>query len=170
MAVAAKAACLRVALSHLKSLFIGDELSVLFRKDGFSAMIGELCATARKDGLAYSHDNYFHCNGNNKISRAKLYLNTMFLFENESAKAALYVPNCPYEIKDKDYYTFNLSYTSNPNIHFPINVYKYLFCKRKTNQNNITICLFIINDCEEIRSNIWKLFLHKYQQIDKKIR
>jgi type IV secretory pathway VirB4 component len=52
MAVAAKAACLRVALSHLKSLFIGDELSVLLRKDGFSAMVGELCATARKDGLS----------------------------------------------------------------------------------------------------------------------
>jgi hypothetical protein len=52
MAVAAKAACLRVALSHSKSLFIGDELSVLFRRDGFSAMVGELCATARKDGLS----------------------------------------------------------------------------------------------------------------------
>ncbi|BAY34633.1 hypothetical protein NIES2107_65380 [Nostoc carneum NIES-2107] len=52
MAVAAKAACLRVALSFPKSLFIGDELSVLFRKDGFSTMIGELCATARKDGLS----------------------------------------------------------------------------------------------------------------------
>jgi hypothetical protein len=52
MAVAAKAACLRVALSYPKSLFIGDELSVLFRKDGFSAMVGELCATARKDGLS----------------------------------------------------------------------------------------------------------------------
>ncbi|MEA5574758.1 hypothetical protein [Calothrix sp. UHCC 0171] len=52
MAVAAKAACLRVALSYPKSLFIGDELSVLFRKDGFSAIVGELCATARKDGLS----------------------------------------------------------------------------------------------------------------------
>jgi len=52
MAVAAKAACLRVALSYPKSLFVGDELSVLFRKDGFSAMVGELCATARKDGLS----------------------------------------------------------------------------------------------------------------------
>ncbi|NJL63257.1 MAG: hypothetical protein HC903_17310 [Methylacidiphilales bacterium] len=52
MAVAAKAACLRVALSYPKSLFIGDELSVLFRKDGFSTMVGELCATARKDGLS----------------------------------------------------------------------------------------------------------------------
>jgi hypothetical protein len=52
MAVTAKAACLRVALSYPKSLFIGDELSVLFRKDGFSAMVGELCATARKDGLS----------------------------------------------------------------------------------------------------------------------
>ena len=52
MAVAAKAACLRVAMSYPKSLFIGDELSVLFRKDGFSAMVGELCATARKDGVS----------------------------------------------------------------------------------------------------------------------
>lgn len=52
MAVAAKSACLRVALSYPKSLFIGDELSVLFRKDSFSAMVGELCATARKDGLS----------------------------------------------------------------------------------------------------------------------
>lgn len=52
MAVAAQAACLRVALSYPKSLFIGDELSVLFRKDGFSSMVGELCATARKDGLS----------------------------------------------------------------------------------------------------------------------
>jgi hypothetical protein len=52
IAVAAKAACLRVALSYPKSLFIGDELSVLFRKDGFSGMVGELCATARKDGLS----------------------------------------------------------------------------------------------------------------------
>ncbi len=52
MAVAAQAACLRVALSYPKSLFIGDELSVLFRKEGFSAMVGELCATARKDGLS----------------------------------------------------------------------------------------------------------------------
>ena len=52
MAVAAQAACLRVALSHPKSLFIGDELSVLFRKDGFSSMVGERCATARKDGMS----------------------------------------------------------------------------------------------------------------------
>jgi len=52
MAAAAQAACLRVALSYPKSLFVADELSVLFRKDGFSAMVGELCATARKDGLS----------------------------------------------------------------------------------------------------------------------
>lgn len=52
MAVAAKAACLRVALSYPKSLFVGDELSVLFKRDGFAAMVGELCATARKDGLS----------------------------------------------------------------------------------------------------------------------
>jgi GTPase SAR1 family protein len=52
MAVNANAACVRVALSHEKSLFVGDELSVLCRRDGFSAMLGTLCATARKDGLS----------------------------------------------------------------------------------------------------------------------
>jgi hypothetical protein len=52
MAVNANAACVRVALSHPKSLFVGDELSVLCRRDGFSAMLGTLCATARKDGLS----------------------------------------------------------------------------------------------------------------------
>lgn len=52
MAVAAQAACLRVALSYPKSLFVGDELSVLFKRDGFASMVGELCATARKDGLS----------------------------------------------------------------------------------------------------------------------
>ena len=52
-AVAAKGCAFADRLSHLdKVSFIGDELSVLFRKDGFSAMIGELCATARKDGLS----------------------------------------------------------------------------------------------------------------------
>ena len=52
MAVNANAACVRVALSHPQSLFVGDELSVLCRRDGFSAMLGTLCATARKDGLS----------------------------------------------------------------------------------------------------------------------
>jgi len=52
MAVSAQAACVRVAMSHPKSLFVGDELSVLCNKDGFSEMLGNLCATARKDGLS----------------------------------------------------------------------------------------------------------------------
>ena len=52
MAVTAQAACVRVALSHQKSLFVGDELSVLCRKEGFSGMLGNLAATARKDGLS----------------------------------------------------------------------------------------------------------------------
>ena len=51
MAVNANAACVRVALSHPKSLFVGDELSVLCRRQGFSNMLGTLTATARKDGL-----------------------------------------------------------------------------------------------------------------------
>lgn len=52
MAISAYTACVRNALSHPKSLFIGDELSVLLRKDGFANVIGELCATGRKDGIA----------------------------------------------------------------------------------------------------------------------
>ncbi|MHC5732671.1 MAG: hypothetical protein ACYTXY_53230, partial [Nostoc sp.] len=36
MAINAHSACIRNALSHPKSLFIGDELSVLLRKDGFA--------------------------------------------------------------------------------------------------------------------------------------
>lgn len=52
MALNTKAACVRVALSHPKSLFVGDELSVLCRKEGFSTMLGNLAATARKDGLS----------------------------------------------------------------------------------------------------------------------
>nr|WP_236117274.1 hypothetical protein [Hassalia byssoidea] len=52
MAINAHTACIRNALSHPKSLFIGDELSVLLRKDGFAQIIGETCATGRKEGIA----------------------------------------------------------------------------------------------------------------------
>jgi hypothetical protein len=52
MAINAHTACIRNALSHPKSLFIGDELSVLLRKDGFAQVIGETCATGRKEGIA----------------------------------------------------------------------------------------------------------------------
>ncbi|MBE9124733.1 MULTISPECIES: hypothetical protein [unclassified Coleofasciculus] len=52
LAINAHAACMRNALSHPKSLFIGDELSVLFHKEGFANMVGELCATGRKDGIS----------------------------------------------------------------------------------------------------------------------
>ena len=52
MGINANAACVRVALSYPKSLFIGDELSVLCRREGFSSMLGTLTATARKDGLS----------------------------------------------------------------------------------------------------------------------
>ena len=52
MAINAHTACIRNALSYPKSLFIGDELSVLLKKDGFASVVGELCATGRKDGIA----------------------------------------------------------------------------------------------------------------------
>ncbi|WP_227788727.1 hypothetical protein [Nodularia sp. LEGE 04288] len=52
MAINAHTACIRNALSHPKSLFIGDELSVLLRKEGFAQVIGETCATGRKEGIA----------------------------------------------------------------------------------------------------------------------
>jgi hypothetical protein len=66
MAIAAHTACIRTALSHPRSLFIGDELSVLLKKDGFAFMVGELCATGRKDGIAIvligqDPDSFYEC-------------------------------------------------------------------------------------------------------------
>lgn len=52
MAISAHSACIRNALSHPRTLFIGDELSVLLRKEGFATIVGELCATGRKDGIS----------------------------------------------------------------------------------------------------------------------
>lgn len=52
LAINAYAACMRNAIAHQKSLFIGDELSVLFHKEGFANMVGSLCATGRKEGIA----------------------------------------------------------------------------------------------------------------------
>jgi hypothetical protein len=52
MAINAHTACIRNALSYPKSLFIGDELSVLLKRSGFAQMIGETCATGRKDGIS----------------------------------------------------------------------------------------------------------------------
>ncbi|MCU0567059.1 MAG: hypothetical protein MUF49_10730 [Oculatellaceae cyanobacterium Prado106] len=52
MALSAQMACLRNALAHPRSLFVGDELSVLLSKRGFAELIGEQFATGRKEGLA----------------------------------------------------------------------------------------------------------------------
>ncbi|MGG6262801.1 hypothetical protein ACQ4M3_20525 [Leptolyngbya sp. AN03gr2] len=52
MAISAHTACIRNALSHPKSLFVGDELSVLLKKEGFAQIVGETCATGRKEGIA----------------------------------------------------------------------------------------------------------------------
>ena len=51
MAINAHMACIRNALSHPRSLFIGDELSVILKKPGFANLIGELAATGRKEGI-----------------------------------------------------------------------------------------------------------------------
>jgi len=52
MAMTAQMAAMRYALGSPRSLFVGDELSVLFGKRGFAEMIGELLATGRKDGIS----------------------------------------------------------------------------------------------------------------------
>ena len=52
LSMSAYASCMRTMLAYPKSLFIGDELSVLFQRPGFSELVGELCAVGRKQGIA----------------------------------------------------------------------------------------------------------------------
>lgn len=52
MAIIAQISCLRMALSHKKSLFIGDELNVLLAKRGFAEVLGEFYALGRHCGLS----------------------------------------------------------------------------------------------------------------------
>lgn len=52
MALLAAMACITNGLSHSRSLFVGDELSVLLAKHGFADMVGTLFATGRKDGIS----------------------------------------------------------------------------------------------------------------------
>jgi hypothetical protein len=52
MALSAQMAALRNALAHNKSLFVGDELSVLLNKRGFAGLVGETFATGRKEGIS----------------------------------------------------------------------------------------------------------------------
>jgi hypothetical protein len=72
MAINAHAACTRTALSHPQSLFIGDELSVLLKKAGFAGLIGETCATGRKEGIAailigQDPDSFYECSAGAQI-------------------------------------------------------------------------------------------------------
>ncbi len=78
MAINAHAACIRNALSHRKSLFVGDELSVLFKKDGFAEAVGELCAVGRKNGigvllLAQDIDSICDCSAGAQIMQNMVY-------------------------------------------------------------------------------------------------
>lgn len=52
MSMAAYVAAMRTALSAKRSLFVGDELSILFKRSGFSELVGELAAVGRKQGIA----------------------------------------------------------------------------------------------------------------------
>lgn len=52
MAITAQMACLRNALAYPRSLFVGDELSVLLGKSGFADLVGEMLATGRKEGVS----------------------------------------------------------------------------------------------------------------------
>jgi hypothetical protein len=72
MALSAQMAALRNALAHEKSLFVGDELSVLLGKRGFADLVGETFATGRKEGissviLAQDLDAIVHCSASAKI-------------------------------------------------------------------------------------------------------
>ncbi|PAX51679.1 hypothetical protein, partial [Brunnivagina elsteri] len=84
----------------------------------------------------------------------------MFLFKNEYVKAALYVPNCTYEIKE----SFSFDSTQNLNKQFLINDYKYLIWKKEA-----ALVFFLIHDSEEDGLN-WKFFLQKYQRINEEAK
>ena len=51
LSLSAYSSCMRTVLSSPKSLFVGDELSVLFKRPGFSELVGELAAVGRKQGI-----------------------------------------------------------------------------------------------------------------------
>lgn len=72
MAITAQMACLRMGLSHPKSFFIGDELSTLLDKKGFSEVVGEFYATGRKGGqsillIAQEIESICRCSAKSKI-------------------------------------------------------------------------------------------------------
>jgi hypothetical protein len=72
MALSAQMAALRNALAHDRSLFVGDELSVLLGKRGFAELVGETFATGRKEGisaviLAQDLDAIVGCSASAKI-------------------------------------------------------------------------------------------------------
>ncbi len=52
IALTTQAACLRNALAYPRSLIVGDEVSVLFEKQGFANGFGNWCAVGRKSGIS----------------------------------------------------------------------------------------------------------------------
>lgn len=78
MALNVYGACIRTALSHPKTLFIGDELPILFKKDGFADRIGELMAIGRKNGIAVlllgqDIDSFRNCSAGDQILQNAVY-------------------------------------------------------------------------------------------------
>lgn len=99
MAISAQMACLRMALSYPKSLFVGDELSVLLAKDGFAALVGEIQATGRKEGLsslilAQDLESIRRCSAADKILGNQTYIITGVI---TSASVNSYVESLSYD-------------------------------------------------------------------------
>lgn len=74
MSIVAQMACLNVSLASPKSLFVGDELSVLLSRPGFAELIGQIFATGRKEGqsaliLAQDIEAIKNCRAASKIFR-----------------------------------------------------------------------------------------------------
>lgn len=99
MAITAQMACLRNALSFPRSLFVGDELSVLLSKNGFADMVGEMLATGRKEGvssllLAQDLDAIVTCSAAAKI---KANLNTIITGYTTHAALDAYIDYLRYD-------------------------------------------------------------------------
>lgn len=78
MALNVYGACIRTALSNPKTLFVGDELPILFKKDGFADRIGELMAIGRKNGIAVlllgqDIDSFCQCSAGDQILQNAVY-------------------------------------------------------------------------------------------------
>jgi hypothetical protein len=99
MALLAAMACVTNGLSHPRSLFVGDELSVLLSKPGFAEMVGTIWATGRKDGISgllilQDINAIANCS-----AASKIFQNTSIeiVGKTTTASASAYVKFCEYD-------------------------------------------------------------------------